>query len=78
MVDHEAGGVAERVRPGPQVHAAEDEQVEIAGGGQCRGERGECERLRYQYTSWRSITPQPSRSGPATGNSPLNAPNGCS
>ena len=32
----------------------------------------------YQRTSWRSITPQPSASGPAPGSSPVKVPNGCS
>ena len=33
---------------------------------------------RHQRTRWRSMTPQPARSGPATGSAPANVPNGCS
>ncbi len=33
---------------------------------------------RHQRTRWRSMTPQPARSAPASGSAPANEPNGCS
>ena len=33
---------------------------------------------RHQRTRWRSMTPQPERSSPASGSAPANSPNGCS
>ena len=69
--DVEPERAAEIVRAGREPAARPDRRdaLEDAARGAAPG---------HQRTRWRSMTPQPERSSPASGSEPANSPNGCS